>query len=143
MSVREILFRGRRVDNGEWVQGAFIPDALETTLGTFGLDGYIKPVGRTKEERMMVEVDRETVGQYTGLTDRNGKRIFEGDIVCIPVECMPDFLLHHYEVRWRKTNPGPGFALYRDDTFYDWAMGEIEVIGNRHDDPELLERGRE
>lgn len=150
MSVREILFRGKRVDNGKWVEGAFIPDALETTQGTFELDGYIKPVGCTKEERMMAEVDRETVSQYTGLTDRNGKRIFEGDIVRVTDDA--DEVCDHST----NSDTGIGVVEFVCGLWYVgghdspnnglWDLQQvcyIEVIGNIHDDKELLERGRE
>lgn len=78
--MREILFRGKREDNGDWVYGSFIPDLCEVYYGD-KLNGFIKPFGKTKEERLMVEVDRKTVGQYTGLKDVHNTRVFEGDVV--------------------------------------------------------------
>lgn len=74
--MREILFRGKRTDNGEWVHGqyAYLLNARTEDgepIKHMIVDGT--PFGQT--------VDPSTVGQYTGLTDKNGKKIFEGDIV--------------------------------------------------------------
>lgn len=130
--MREILFRGKRKDNGEWVYGHF-----------YESKGNGKNVHRIYNGNIFRHdtVCPETVGQYTGLTDKNGKKIFEGDIV------------KHYN------NSDDGFdigALYWDETFLQWkrtSIGnfhhrsftyvmsrscEYEVIGNIHDSPELL-----
>ena len=67
MSQREILFKAKRTDNGEWVEGY---------LWSKRTIGYTSPVGNTDE----IVIDPETVCQYTGLKDKNGKKIFEGDV---------------------------------------------------------------
>ena len=79
--MREILFRAKRVDNEEWVEGSFLPDLREVFYRQKLIDGFIKPFGKTKEEREIVQVDRETVCQYAGINDADGNMIFEGDIL--------------------------------------------------------------
>lgn len=117
--MREILFRGKRTDNGEWIYGNLaIRDDVkrwEYFIGQNSL-GY--------------DVIPETVGQYTGLTDKNGKKIFEGDIVKYRnnLPCKIDYIDSQFVMMWDK--------FYRDfEQVYD---DEIEVIGNIHDNPELL-----
>ena len=63
--MREILFRGKRIDNGEWVYGYYIAVFSHSIVDNRGV---------------AFEVESKTIGQYTGLTDKNGKKIFEGDI---------------------------------------------------------------
>lgn len=126
--MREIQFRGKRKDNGEWVEGADVMHKTvrgELCLANIGED--------------WVSVDPLTFGQYTGLTDKNGSKIFEGDIV----NCVYDGDLRTYIVVWDKdeldfkaTN---GEEQYRNNFQYLSCCDEIEIIGNIYDNPELLE----
>lgn len=140
--MREILFRGKRVDNGKWVFGsyAFAPKRK----GAFGqiisdLDQekhYI--VSKTDYEYW--EVCPETVGQFIGLTDKNGKKIFEGDII---KDNGPRIYMIGYNEELMKY----AFLYYHKELKNIYCGGfvsktdgkSIEVIGNIHDNPELLE----
>lgn len=164
--MREILFRGKRVDNGEWVEGSLSTEYLKECGCVM-----ISPTADT-----CYKVDPETVGQYTGLTDKNGKKIFEGDI-----------LKQKTTAEFSKVNPFEwerygivrfGCYDWNDDYAGNTTMGwyiehlksvaiqpknycvgciqhglnqsdilnkhyPMEAIGNIHDNPELLKGGAE
>lgn len=129
--MREILFRGQCCTDGKWVEGYLgieVPDEL--VIQQFSFDEYFKSNCIDQ-----YSVKPETVGQYTGLKDLHGTRIFEGDIVKV------------YDVYCNETVVGVvefcdgSFRIYDTDfTSYDrWMYYKVEVIGNVFDNPELLE----
>ena len=143
--MREILFRGKRIDNGEWVYGSFCMDAIEQFNGLCGVDGFIRLYDKAKGKMQTYEVDRETVGQYTGLMDKNGKRIFEGDIVAQNWydydeprdDSFGKVVFCEYDCSFSVMDVNKdGFMPLGRCGSYHW---EVEVIGNVHDNPELLE----
>ena len=141
--MREILFRGKRTKNGEWVYGwlghmqCYDPHTKKISRI------YFTEIDDDFYSRLNTIVDYQTVGQYTGLTDKNGKKIFEGDIV--NVNTNKDTLCHRYEgrnlvIRFDEYHRfvASGRLEYPLCNHYEW-----EVIGNIHDNPELLKGGGE
>ena len=156
--MREIKFRGKRIDNGKWIYGSLI---IEEDPIADALKYFIKPFNFLRGKL----VAPETVGQYTGRKDKNNKEIYEGDIVKL------DFIKPEDQIRpaigivkWEKEYTAfvveemqsgkygdgkyvcdfyfyncpfiPECEGYKNPSFY-WE--ELEVIGNIYDNPELLE----
>lgn len=121
---REILFRGKRDDTGEWIEGYF-----GQSVDSFIIQDHGLVVGRFE----LFKVVPETVGQFTGLTDKNGLKIFEGDIIAGKTGV--------FGIRWSKTIccfvAGESFKMVPYMT--RGTMKDYEVVGNIHDNPELLE----
>jgi len=140
---REILFRGKRMDNGKWEEGFLVVANNVLNRGK----AYILPTvsdfsygdnGDRIRIGCFVEVDPATVGQYTGLTDKNGVKIFEGDI------CTVNGKTGVFFVNWSQDEAMfiiDGYSLTID--FDNVYPHELEVIGNIHDNPKLLENGDE
>ncbi len=134
--MREILFRGKRVDNGEWVYG--VP--IKATLNCYE---ERTEIATTIEYETDIEfstyvegetVIPETIGQYTGLKDKNGTKIFEGDIA-----------KDNYGNIYRIIFSDMGYFCAENYIFWEFItdLGEIEVIGNIHDNPELWKGDKE
>lgn len=144
MKMREILFRGKRVDDGEWVYGSFVMDVIELlkreqlTENPILADGFIRRYDFQNRKVEMHEVERETVGQYTGLTDRNGTKIFEGDIVKTDKFSEPNKIyIIKYDLQFAAFICEDKWNMYF--VTFDGDSEQFEVIGNIHDNPELLE----
>ena len=147
--MREILFRGKRVDNGKWVEGYYVYD--ESGQITEKPIAYIYHLHTHPCGWAIIPyvVDPETVGQYTGIKDKSGKNgIFEGDIVATKYK-LGRGGYYVFEVYYNENLCQ--FALtinsgsYTKNKQYDWLQltslkaNKVEVIGNIHDNPELLE----
>ena len=137
--MREILFRAKRLDNGEWVEGYYLkcPHQYSGFLAD-----HISVSKYDEEEESSIEhiypVDPETVCQYTGLTDRNESKIWENDIVEILQEDG------YFKIEWREDTAS--FVMNNDSftvTFDNYWGHEMEVIDNIFDNPELLKEGVE
>ena len=143
--MREILFRGKQEDNGEWVYGAYYH---QTEFYGDDCDyHYIISSCDELEDNMMCfdGVIPETVGQYTGLTDKNGQKIFEGDIVAQnwydhnePADdSFGEVVFCEYDCSFSVIDvEKDGIVPLGKCHAYHW---EAEVIGNIHDNPELIE----
>ncbi len=150
---REILFRGKRIDNGEWVEGGYaendgkafiairtryIPDTRDWDTAEYYENNPCYCL-------TMIEVEPETVCQYTNLTDKNGKKIFEGDIIFVVEKMGSDVFQNGILIgspRWvNKIKFIVEFTpegLMNTQRFCNSKAIECEVIGNIFDNKELI-----
>ena len=142
--MREILFKAKRKDNGKWVEGYYIyhikrticplgdsvkPEDEQHVIMQDGFSDWNMP-----RNTVVYEINPDTLCQYTGLTDKNGKRIWENDIVELPDENG------YFKCEWKKD--AARFVLNGDRftvDFDDYWEYEVEVIGNIFDNADLLE----
>lgn len=129
--MREYKFRGKSIKTKEWVYGYYWTNQNGNYFirQTIDLNGCFTIAD--------IEVIPETVGQYTGLKDKNGKEIYEGDIVINREEEVIG------KITWNKEEASFYFFMLYEDGYYeeekliDW-ISELEVVGNIYDNPELL-----
>lgn len=137
--MKEILFRGKRIDNGKWIEGCLLKVTLsgKTAYLIFGDEfGF---AGTEVEALCHALVGPETIGQYTGVTDKNDRKIFEGDIVRVH-----DYLAKRgdpwHEFEGVVGHQNASFVIISDVVkHYRWIDYECEIIGNIHDNPEMME----
>lgn len=143
--MREILFRAKRIDNEEWVEGYYIhhvkrtmcpigdslkPEDEQHVIMQDGFSDWNMP-----RDTVVFEIDPKTICQYTGLKDKNGSKIWENDIVRIVANTL---------VRWSEKYAG--WCLIQRDWIHEHFFGEAfeakdcEVVGNIFDNPELMEK---
>ena len=133
--MREILFRGKLVDNGEWVEGVAFPHDNNGAVTMF----YQHPLEGSLEGR---EVNPDTVRQYIGLTDKNGNRIFEDDILESTDACGDVYRDVVVSDRWNCSccDGVYGYAFKHHLARLDFRFVEdYEIVGNIFDNPELME----
>ena len=154
--MREILFKGKRIDNGEWVEGYLFKTNEHTYIaygGQFDDDLFLSP------HNIFIEVDENTLCQYTGLKDKNGNNFWENDIVAHTYTTYKDDISSYppfrsekkqknYVIKWDSTASYCGYRYHNGRNIFPFKKGTVingddEVIGNIFDNPELLEGGAE
>lgn len=157
--MRKYKFRGKEVDTGKWVYGGLFkepapPQCFEKTLEdkywiVYPNPRYM-PDWNLPYEMVRTDIEKETIGQYTGLKDKNGKEIYEGDIVKVKLYKGEEEKYFIGKVEYFGSNfivdadNNSEYHVYDLDGFgidYRYNLEDCEVIGNIYDNPELLEEG--
>lgn len=149
--MREILFKAKRLDNGEWVEGYYVKTRLGTDIKPSDIIFVPFKISRNEEWGWM-KIDPTTLCQYTGLTDKNGRKIWENDIVsnewCFlrgkSIVKFGEYKDYHMPERYQCGNYGfflehmhqNDFGARKDILYFSC---KCEVVGNIFDDKELLE----
>ena len=152
--IREVIFRGKRTDCGEWVEG----DLLHYESGEMAIcKGFSKYGYEATEIIGRYKVIPKTIGQFTGLTDKNGKRIFEGDILDVSsdvayggvaVHRLGYFVVEFHNGCFMKSALDDPQLSFFDNAkrkgLYHFISTDIhKIVGNIHDNPEILKGGED
>lgn len=132
--MREIEFRGKRIDNGEWVCGLpMYRNYIKQFTKHEWIDNLDNNRVKTYQTSADFQIEEKTLGQYTGLKDKNGTKIFEGDIVN-----MLNITDYPMQIKWNKKWARFIFYNLVDKTEMNLFTEQCEVIGNIYDNPELI-----
>lgn len=128
--MREILFKAKRLDNGEWVYWNKFGEYTEPFISEIDIHSHVSEY----------EVDPETLGQYTGLTDKNGVKIFEGDVIAYTKRATATLDMTVYGTVFYDVTAG-AFCVEQQFVSNAPLLADIkcEVIGSIHDNPEVTE----
>ena len=139
MAEREILFRGKRVDNGKWVEGGYIPLDVDSgytyIIESCNYASTFSALDLIKLHSILVII--ETVGQFTGLVDKNNVRIFEGDIIKTDDGRIGVVYYSSEKTAFVAKN----IKTYKEIQHWTSQVKSSEVIGNIYDNPELMKGG--
>lgn len=144
---REIEFRGQRIDNGEWLYGFLYQLPMPTGVGCM-----ILTTDNTHEDNSieteyhlaftlwvdLFPVKPDTVGQFTGLRDKNGKKIYEGDVVDMRPRYSQPHRIEYICGQWICVDGCGGWVTLTEDEQLGDETNGVGVIGNIYDNPELL-----
>jgi len=135
---RQIKFRGKRVDTEQWVYGDLVHNAFDGTSS-------VMEVGIVPNNYYPYGVIPETVGQYTGLNDKNGNEIFEGDIIKSGLgEIFFDVKFAQFRIRWHEKTweyiRGNNQSYQNGEALFFNHEISFEIIGNIHDNPSLIKQ---
>lgn len=142
--MREILFKGKRKDNGEWIEGSLITSINRAWISSEKTDSQrLRSISNTDAIWRSIEIIPKTLCQFTGLCDKNGKRIWENDIVNHNGEYAPvKFGMYCSSFDYGNYNFG-FYVDFPEETFYRKELGywcrKVEASGNVFDNPELLQ----
>lgn len=145
---REIKFRAKRIDNGEWDYGYYVVHHIALTdvdkdtnqivrVGTNVVHTLFNDQ-RKDNNGYYKDINPDTLGQFTGLLDKNGKEIYEGDIIRVnPTDSGIRY------VKWDDRHAQFVSQMLHNEQYYLISHNDSQVIGNMFDNPELLKGGEQ